>query len=73
MPGLTGTRWLAYLDSRWPREEFANGAGRALLVAPYARPNSIDRGAALALTALCVDWLAAQPVAGVRVKRAAGA
>ena len=73
VPGLTGSRWLAYLDSRWQREEFSGGAGRALLAAPYARPNSIDRGLALALTQLCVEWLAAQPVTGVRVKRAAGA
>jgi hypothetical protein len=71
VPGLTGNRWLAYLDSRWQREEFSTGAGRALLEAPYARPNSIERSAALALTALCVEWLAAQPVAGVRLKRAA--
>jgi DNA polymerase III gamma/tau subunit len=61
VPGLIGQRWLAYLDSRWQRDEFAQGPGRALLAAPYARPNSIDRNAALELTALCAEWLGAQP------------
>lgn len=61
VPGLIGPRWLAYLDSRWQRDVFVSGAGRALLAAPYARPNSIERGAALELTALCAEWLSAQP------------
>ena len=71
VPGLIGQRWLAYLDSRWQRDEFAQGAGRALLAAPYARPNSIDRKAALELTALCSEWLGAQPATPrARPKRA---
>lgn len=61
VPGLIGTSWLAYLDSRWQRDTFVSGAGRALLAAPYARPNSIERSAALELTALCAEWLMAQP------------
>lgn len=61
VPGLTGKRWLAYLDSRWQRDAFAHGAGRALLAAPYARPNSIERSVAIELTALCTEWLNAQP------------
>ena len=61
VPGLIGQRWLAYLDSRWQRDTFLSGAGRALLAAPYARPNSIERGTALELTALCAEWLSAQP------------
>jgi hypothetical protein len=61
VPGLIGQHWLAYLDSRWQRETFVSGAGRALLAAPYARPNSIERGTALELTALCAEWLRAQP------------
>ena len=61
VPGLIGPRWLAYLDSRWQRDTFASGAGRALLAAPYARPNSIERGTALELTSLCAEWLNAQP------------
>lgn len=59
--GLIGERWLEYLDSRWGRHEFAAGAGRQLLAAPYARPNTIERTAALELTGLCRAWLAAQP------------
>ena len=61
VPGLIGQRWLAYLDSRWQRDAFVSGAGRALLAAPYARPNSIERGTAIELTTLCTEWLSAQP------------
>jgi Domain of unknown function (DUF4381) len=64
VPGLIGDSWLEYLDSRWQRDAFARGSGRALLAAPYARPNSIERNTALELTALCADWLSAQRVAG---------
>lgn len=71
VPGLTGTRWLAYLDSRWQRDTFVSGAGRALLAAPYARPNSVERGAALELTALCVEWLMAQPATAHAVRKRA--
>jgi hypothetical protein len=59
--GLIGPRWLRYLDSRWRRDDFSRGAGRLLARAPYARPESIDRRQALDLTALCIDWLKAQP------------
>jgi hypothetical protein len=59
--GLIGDRWLEFLDGRWARTEFSAGLGRQLVVAPYARPNTIERGKALELTALCAEWLAAQP------------
>jgi hypothetical protein len=73
VPGLIGQRWLEYLDSGWQRDAFTRGAGRALLAAPYARPNSIDRSAALELTALCAEWLGAQPATpGSPAKRAKG-
>lgn len=62
VPGLIGEAWLKYLDSRWKRAGFTSASGRRLLAAPYARPNSIERNAALELTALCLEWLAAQPV-----------
>jgi len=58
--GLIGQRWLRYLASRWQRDEFTSGAGRLLLAAPYARPETIDRQHALDLIALCADWLKAQ-------------
>jgi hypothetical protein len=61
VPGLIGERWLRYLDGRWQKTEFSAGLGRQLLLAPYARPNSIERTTALELTGLCTDWLAAQP------------
>jgi hypothetical protein len=73
VPGMIGQRWLAYLDSRWQRDTFVSGAGRVLLAAPYARPNSIERGAALELTALCAEWLSAQPaIPRAPRKRASG-
>jgi hypothetical protein len=73
VPGLIGQRWLAYLDSRWQRDIFVSGAGRALLAAPYARPNSIERGTAIELTALCAEWLSAQPaIPRAARKRASG-
>jgi len=58
--GLIGERWLRYLDSCWERTEFSAGLGRALLEAPYVRPNSIAPATALELTALSMAWLAAQ-------------
>jgi Domain of unknown function (DUF4381) len=61
--GLIGERWLRYLDGRWRRTEFSAGLGRQLLAAPYVRPNSIERDKALELTALCTEWLTAQPTA----------
>jgi len=70
--GLIGDQWLHYLDSRWQRDAFARGAGRKLLVAPYARPNSIERATAIELTALCADWLGAQAAKPPRVPRASG-
>ncbi len=59
--GLIGERWLRYLDGRWDRTDFSAGLGKRLLAAPYARPNSIERGTALELTELCAAWLAVQP------------
>ena len=58
--GLIGQRWLRYLDSRWQRDEFTGGAGRLLLAAPYARPDTIERQHAIELAALCADWLRSQ-------------
>lgn len=67
--GLIGERWLKYLDGRWDKTEFSAGLGKRLLAAPYARPNSVERGTALQLTALCAAWLVAQP-APLRARRA---
>jgi hypothetical protein len=66
VPGLIGERWLTFLDGRWERTEFSAGLGRQLLVAPYVRPNTIERHAALELTDLSAAWLAAQPTTARR-------
>jgi hypothetical protein len=58
--GLTGERWLKYLDSRWERAEFTSGVGRALAVAPYVPPGRVRAGDVTVLGALSVDWVAAQ-------------
>ena len=58
--GLTGERWLKYLDSRWNRAEFVSGSGRALAVAPYAPPGRVRAAEVATLGGLCVDWVAAQ-------------
>jgi hypothetical protein len=58
--GLTGERWLKYLDSRWSRGEFVSGVGRALAVAPYAPPGRVRAAEVATLGSLCVDWVAAQ-------------
>jgi uncharacterized protein DUF4381 len=69
--GLIGERWLAYLDECWQRDVFRRGAGRALLAAPYGRPNTIDREAALDLVELCTAWIRSQRSANTL--RASGA
>jgi hypothetical protein len=58
--GLTGERWLEYLDSHWDRAEFTAGVGRALAVAPYVPPARVRAGDVAALGALSVEWVAAQ-------------
>jgi hypothetical protein len=55
--GLTGERWLRFLDSRWQRGEFVDGEGRILLFGPYAPPERVSLDDALALNTLCVDWI----------------
>lgn len=58
--GLTGERWLGYLDSRWDRDTFSRGRGRALAVAPYAPPDRVDAEDVVELGRLCIDWVGAQ-------------
>lgn len=58
--GLIGRSWLRYLDSRWDRDLFTNGAGSVLTIAPYAPANSISRDAAIELTTVCIDWVSRQ-------------
>jgi len=58
--GLTGEQWLAFLDGRWPRDEFAAGVGRVLIYGPYAPPDRVSESDATALNELCIDWVRAQ-------------
>jgi Domain of unknown function (DUF4381) len=58
--GLTGESWLAYLDSRWDRDAFRRGAGRALIVGPYAPADRVMYGDVQELGDLCVEWLSTQ-------------
>ncbi len=62
--GLTGESWLAWLDSRWEREAFSQGAGRGLASAPYAGAERLDREQCLELGLLCQDWVRAQKAGG---------
>lgn len=50
--GLTGDAWLEFLDD--DEHRFSEGVGSALVSAPYARAQSVD---AQALLALCESWM----------------
>ncbi|MCF6323885.1 MAG: DUF4381 domain-containing protein [Gammaproteobacteria bacterium] len=59
--GLSGEAWLRYLDDAHSLSQpngFSEGVGRLLLVGPYQQ--QID-GDALALHALCGEWLVRLP------------
>jgi hypothetical protein len=58
--GLTGERWLDFLDSRWDRHTFSRGIGRTLIVGPYARPDRVVYGDVREVAGVCVEWIAAQ-------------
>ncbi|HEY5568407.1 MAG TPA: DUF4381 domain-containing protein [Gammaproteobacteria bacterium] len=58
--GLTGERWLEFLDSRWERDAFSAGPGRALASAPYAPPSRAQSRDVVELGALSIDWVNAQ-------------
>jgi hypothetical protein len=57
--GLTGRRWLEYLDARWPREAFTV-AGAEFTHAPYAPASRVSREQAAELLGLCSEWVKAQ-------------
>lgn len=56
--GLTGPRWLEFLDRPFPDRPFSSGVGRCLLDAPYRNDARIDNDA---LIALCRRWLSKLP------------
>ena len=57
---LTGEAWLEFLDQTLGDDgsAFRSGAGRALIVGPYAAAAAVD---AAALLALCERWLSKAP------------
>jgi len=57
--GLTGSAWLSWLDRRWDRDDFSQGAGRILIDAPY-RNDFSHRNDLSELFSLCRTWLELQ-------------
>jgi hypothetical protein len=55
--GLTGERWLQFLDSTLPDRPFTQGSGRSLADAPYRPSAELD---IQALFVLCHQWITAQ-------------
>jgi len=41
--GLTGERWLKFLDSKWDKNTFVKGQGRVLIDLPYRKDPQSDR------------------------------
>lgn len=60
--GLTGESWLGFLDGRWQRADFSDGAGRILIYGPYAPKGRVGADDVSALNSLCIDWVRAQRV-----------
>jgi len=58
--GLTGEQWLRFLDSRWDRNTFAEGAGRLMIYGPYAPPGRVASEDVRSLNELCIEWVSAQ-------------
>ncbi len=58
--GLTGERWLAFLDRALQEEArpFQQGAGRALIEAPYRRKAAVEAGELLSLARRWVEAVA---------------
>ena len=57
--GLTGRKWLEWLDSRWSRQAFVGHTGELLLTGPYQR-DTIGSEDATDLLALVRAWLRVQ-------------
>ncbi len=56
--GLTGEKWLGFLDDVMKDKQFLEGAGRSLITAPYKKEPRIN---AEQLIAVCKDWIEALP------------
>jgi len=57
--GLTGKAWFSWLDSRWQRDDFRQGAGRLLIDAPY-RNAGIEDADVFELCCISRAWLKSQ-------------
>ncbi len=55
--GLSGDSWLGWLDAQWDEHGFSDGAGRAILNAPYQRHGQLDMDQLLQLVR---RWILAQ-------------
>jgi hypothetical protein len=58
--GLTGDRWLKFLDSRWDQAAFSEGPGRVLIFGPYAPDGRVTLDDVQTVNLLCMDWIRAQ-------------
>jgi Domain of unknown function (DUF4381) len=58
--GLTGARWLAYLDSHWERTAFSAGPGRLLAAEAYAPPGRVAAVDVENVGTVCREWINAQ-------------
>ncbi|MDH3997638.1 MAG: DUF4381 domain-containing protein [Desulfuromonadales bacterium] len=65
--GLTGQKWLAFLDGKCAGEDFANGAGRVLALGPYqAQMPMLEEDK---LFELCRRYLKALPPTAVVIQQ----
>ena len=59
--GLTGERWLKFLDSKWHGNRFVKGKGRVLIDLPYRQNPESDRKE---LVKIVKEWLDYQALKG---------
>jgi len=56
--GLTGEKWLMFLDDVMQEKRFSEGIGKSLVTAPYEKDPKVDVDE---LFTLCGDWIEALP------------
>ncbi|NIW23640.1 MAG: DUF4381 family protein [Gammaproteobacteria bacterium] len=59
--GLAGEAWLDYLAGHTKDPEFAAGAARLLLDAPYRPAGNVTLEQAQTICRVCADWINTQP------------
>ena len=65
--GLTGERWLEFLEKGFEGSPFTAGAGRCLADGPYVLPSKLKVDDTSDLIALCRRWLETVPVNSLQV------